>query len=127
MKSTPLRRMLLVLKAALNSILVYWISLYKTPAGVISEIEKIFRAFLWGREERGKKVNWIPWDVVCKSSSHGGLGLGHLAWKNKASLVKWAWRFGIEQKSLWRRIIVGKYKWDDRTLLLHSAMEEEGS
>lgn len=117
---------LVILKAALNSIPVYWMSLYKAPAGVISKVEKTYRAFMWGREERGKKMIWIPWQLICKSGAHGGLGLGHLAWKNKALLLKWAWRFGTEQNSLWTRIIVGKYQWNDRSLLMHSVVEEGG-
>ncbi|XP_057456943.1 uncharacterized protein LOC130747902 [Lotus japonicus] len=118
---------LTILKAALNSIPVYWMSLFKAPRGVIMEVEKIFRAFLWGKEERGKKMVWIPWNMICKSKAKGGLGLGHLAWKNKALLLKWAWRYGVEVDSLWRRQIAGKYQWDSRRLMLHIVLDEGGS
>jgi hypothetical protein len=37
------------------------------------------------------------------------LGLKNLILFNKALLGKWLWRFGNEQDSLWRQVIVSKY------------------
>lgn len=115
---------MVILKAALNAIPIYWMNLFKAPAGIISQIEKQYRAFLWGHEERGQKATWIPWELVCKSKAQGGLGMGHISWKNRGLLLKWAWRYGTDQKCLWRRIIAGKYQWDSRRLFLHSMMGE---
>lgn len=81
---------LVLLKAALNGIPVYWMNLFRAPKGVIAEIEKNYRAFLWGKEERGRKISWIPWELICKPKAKGGLGLGHVEWKNKSLLLKWA-------------------------------------
>ena len=47
---------LVLLKAALVAIPLYPMSIFKAPVGVISEIEKIFIAFLWGKEGGGRRV-----------------------------------------------------------------------
>jgi hypothetical protein len=43
-------------------------------------------------EER-KKVNWIRWDIVCKSKKDGGLGVKNLELFNVDLYAKWRWRF----------------------------------
>lgn len=118
---------LVLLKAALNSIPIFWFAIFKAPAGVIREIEKVYRSFLWGNEERGRKVAWIPWESVCTAKERGGLDLGFIGWKNKALLIKWAWNFGTAKNSLWRKVIIAKYKMKDEEMLLHRAMEEGGN
>ena len=76
--------------------------------------KKICRSFLWGNEDGKRKILWIPWALVCKSADLGGLGLGFMGWKNKALLLKWAWRFGKEKDSLWRRVICVNYNLGQR-------------
>lgn len=75
---------------------IYWMNIYKAPTGIISQIEKIYKDFLWRREEIERKIIWVPWDLVCKSKAHGGLGLGHIEWKNRAFLLNWAWRYDTD-------------------------------
>lgn len=43
---------LVLIKSALCSILLYLMSIFKAPIGIVGQVEKIFRAFLWGKEER---------------------------------------------------------------------------
>ncbi|KAK3220709.1 hypothetical protein Dsin_014679 [Dipteronia sinensis] len=38
-----------------------------------------------------------------------GLGIGRMLDKNKSLLAKWIWRFGSEDRSLWRKVICAKY------------------
>lgn len=61
----------------------------------------------------------MAWEQVCKGQQLGGLGLGFLGWKNRALLLKWAWRFGKEKDALWRRVICSKYNWDSNFMVLH--------
>lgn len=70
---------------------------------------------------------WISWELVCKSKAKGGLGLGHLEWKNKALLLKCECRYGTEKDSLWRKTIAGKYQWESIKLFLPSVLEEGGT
>src|ERR1044072_5091176 len=111
---------MVVLKAVLSAIPIYQMSLFLAPVGVVSDMEKLMRGFLWGKRNGSKGIPWIAWEEICKNSQMGGLGLGFLGWRNKALIIKWAWRFGADREALWRRALCAKYGWDDRRMLLHS-------
>ena len=51
----------------------------------------------------------VSWQEVCKSRSHGGLGFGNLEKRDKAFLMKWLWRFPLENKALWNRVVKSRY------------------
>lgn len=105
---------LLFIKAVIDSIPMYWLSLNKLPAGVLKEIEKIKRRFLWG-EFKGnnswttRKLHTIRWEIICKPKTKGGLGVQVLAWKNVALLAKWWWKARIDRSKLWHRVLTCKY------------------
>ena len=46
---------LILLKSVLSSLLVYFLSFFKAPVGIISLIESIFKRFFWGGSEDNKK------------------------------------------------------------------------
>lgn len=89
-------------------------SLFLAPIGVVGELEKHIRSFLWGRSNGGRGIPWIAWEI-CKSAQVGGFGVGFLARleKNKVLLLKWSCRFGKENNALWRKFVCAKYDWDD--------------
>ncbi|KAK2662299.1 hypothetical protein Ddye_000873 [Dipteronia dyeriana] len=62
-----------------------------------------------GGSVKKKKAHAINWKTLCKSKNSGGLGIGSMSDKNKSLLVKWIWRFGLEDKSLWRLVTCAKY------------------
>lgn len=119
-KYTSLSGRLVLAKASLCSIPTYLMSIYKAPVGVVREIEKIIRGFIWGNGSGDRKVNWIPWSLICQSKESGGLGLGFISWKNKALSAKWAWRYGVEKDSLWRNVISTKYNLNGELLLFQT-------
>ena len=82
----------------------------KFLVGVALKFEKLQRGFLWGDGVEMRKVHAVNWATVCRSKANGGLGIGRVAIKNKALLAKWAWRFGIEESYLWRKVIIAKYR-----------------
>ncbi|KAK3229324.1 hypothetical protein Dsin_001205 [Dipteronia sinensis] len=67
------------------------------------------RNFFWGGGSEKKKIHPIKWEVLSKSKEKGGVGIGSILVKNKGLLAKWAWRFGSEEVSLWKRVIGTKY------------------
>ena len=67
------------------------------------------RKFLWDGREGGKVDNLVAWDLLLKSKSRGGLGIGNLKKKNLALLGKWIWRLLLEQNSFWGTVIRSKY------------------
>ena len=83
------------------------------PKGVITELEKIQRQFLWGDCEGKKKLRLVDWNTIGKEKSFGGLGIINLNSYNQALLLKWPWRFGRESHTLWKDVICEKYNFSD--------------
>ena len=52
-------------------------------------------------------MNWLK---VTKPKDEGGLGISNLHETNLALLSKWLWRYHMEPKALWRRLIQAKYR-----------------
>ncbi|KAJ0844992.1 hypothetical protein HanRHA438_Chr15g0708571 [Helianthus annuus] len=98
---------LILIKSVLESLPVYYLSLYKAPKAVIESIESIMRRFLWAGSNEEKKISWVAWDIVTTPKKKGGLGVSKLQEVNDALLLKWTWRFKREGNSLWERIIMG--------------------
>jgi len=80
-------------------------SLFKVPQGVLDELEKTRRRFLWGGSDLKSKIHWVDWGKVCAPISDGGLGVGSLKSQNLALLLKWWWRFANDQQGLWKSVI----------------------
>ncbi|XP_057440409.1 uncharacterized mitochondrial protein AtMg00310-like [Lotus japonicus] len=114
---------LVLLRDAISSIPVYYMSVFKALVGVVGEFEKLMRSFLWGSDQGRKRISWVAWEQICKSQQLGGLGLGFLGWKNKALLLKWAWRFGKEKEAFWRKVVCSKYGWNENALVLHLTVD----
>ena len=66
------RRQLII--SVLQSLQLFWMTVFMIPAGIIHELEALFRDFFWaqGHSSRGKCR--ISWDDVCKPRECGGLG-----------------------------------------------------
>ena len=66
---------------------IYWASAFILPKGVIGEIEKRLRSFLWKSATSGgyAKVAWID---VCKLTAEGGQGIRDIAIFNCALMSK---------------------------------------
>ncbi|WOH13938.1 hypothetical protein DCAR_0933451 [Daucus carota subsp. sativus] len=106
---------LVLLKAALDSTPVYWLSLYKLPVSVANSIERIRRRFLWGESsETHRKLHLIGWDRICKNKQEGGLGIVPVKQRNDVLLAKWWWRAYQERGSYWNKFFVCCYgpKWN---------------
>ena len=66
-----------------------FLSLFRMPSGVIKELEKIMRNFLWKGADGDGGDHLVPWKMVVRPKLKGGLGIGRLKERNKASLFKW--------------------------------------
>lgn len=94
-----------LIKAVLESLPIYYFSLYKAPRKVIETLERIMRKFLWTGSNVGNKVHWVCWDRVTTPKKYGGLGIKRLEVVNEALLFKWAWRFRTNKNALWSKIM----------------------
>ncbi|XP_022014076.1 uncharacterized protein LOC110913564 [Helianthus annuus] len=95
-----------LIKSVLESLPIYFFSIFKVPVKVVVRLESLMKNFLWGGSDEVRKTNWVAWDYVTRSIKFGGLGISKLKTVNDALLVKWLWRFRQEEESLWRKVIM---------------------
>jgi hypothetical protein len=117
---------LTLIRAVLEGIPIYYLSLFKMPIGVAKSLERLMRNFLWEGLEEGRKDHLIRWELVARSIEKGGLGVGNLVERNKALMGKWLWRFPLEPDALWHKVLKSIYGidvngWDAQPLVRGSS------
>ncbi|CAL5365331.1 unnamed protein product [Camellia sinensis] len=100
---------LTLIKSGLSNLPVYFLSIFKLPIGVAKTIDRIQSNFLWGGSEVQRKIHLVQWKEVCKSKDQGGLGVRSLSDVNICLMVKWWWRYGHQQQSLWKMVVCSRY------------------
>ena len=81
---------LTLIKSVLNSLPVYFMSMFKMPKAIALKIVKIQRSFFWGGSI-GEKMGCprIKWSDIELPKDLGGLGVGNILHKNLILLFKW--------------------------------------
>lgn len=100
---------LVLIKATLASLPVYYMSTKKIPASVIQELTRIMRNFYWGKKDGGKYMAYISWVKICRPVDEGGLGVRDLSKLNDALLLKSLWAVAANHKAPWIDIVRAKY------------------
>jgi len=77
-----------LIKLVLNSLSLFYMSMFLVPKGVIGSICVIIQRFLWSGSSDTFKLCKVAWFKVIWSNSRGGLGLGLLYNKNMTLLLK---------------------------------------
>nr|KAJ0221381.1 hypothetical protein LSAT_V11C200050580 [Lactuca sativa] len=116
-KSLSYAGRLQLISVVLASLPVYWASVVLLPKGIIKEVEKIMRNFLWSSGQSRKGVAKVSWNEICKPKMHGGLGLKNLKEWNIAFLSSRIWKLISGQDSLWVKwvkfyLLEGRSFWD---------------
>ena len=85
---------LILLKAVLAAIPIYYISIFTMPAGVRRRLERIMPSFLWrgSQPDEVQGTVLVAWSIVCWHVTQGGLCIRHLQHTNMALLAKWVRR-----------------------------------
>ncbi|XP_028084312.1 uncharacterized protein LOC114285459 [Camellia sinensis] len=109
---------LTLIKSALSSLPVYYLSLFKMPEGMAHEIEKIEVTFLLGGNGLKRKVHLVKWVEITKSIAQGGLGIRRIRDVNACLLLKWWWKFVNQILALWGKVIAASIKLRDKFLSL---------
>nr|GEV47131.1 hypothetical protein [Tanacetum cinerariifolium] len=100
---------LTLLKSVLGAVPIYNMSIYKTPKGVLNEMEMLRNRFFNGADTSENKITWVAWDKVLASKKKGGLGVSSFFSLNRALLLKWVWQFLSQDGSLWSQVIGAIY------------------
>ena len=97
-----------LLKACLQSILLYLMSFFFMLAKVVDSLQKIQKNFMWSRVEEKRKMALVNSNQVCKSKKNGGLGIRNFKSLNKALVSKLGWAT-LEGDKDWSKILRTKY------------------
>ncbi|KAK4381894.1 putative ribonuclease H protein [Sesamum angolense] len=79
-----------LIKSVLISFEVYWAMAFILPKGIIKEMIKRLRTFLW----KGTTTSGYPkvaWEAVCRPIEEGGLGIKDILALNRALMSKHLW------------------------------------
>jgi hypothetical protein len=99
----------ILIKAVLQSIPVYAMSVFLLPKNICKKITDIIAQFWWGDDDKGKKMHWYAWWKMCFPKKEGGMGFRDLHSFNLAMLAKQVWRILDEPESLCARVLTAKY------------------
>ncbi|XP_075654998.1 uncharacterized protein LOC142625188 [Castanea sativa] len=62
-----------MIKAVVQSIPTYSMSVFKIPVGLCKDIEAMIRKFWWGQGD-SKKIHWVKWSTLSSSKTVGAKG-----------------------------------------------------
>ncbi|KAK4381010.1 Retrovirus-related Pol polyprotein from type-2 retrotransposable element R2DM [Sesamum angolense] len=90
-----------LIKSVLLAFDVYWAMAFLLPKGVIKEIVKRIRTFLWkGTSSSGYPK--VAWESVCKPIEEGGQGIRDILALNRALMSRHLWSvIKHEKESIW--------------------------
>ncbi|GAU35013.1 hypothetical protein TSUD_103360 [Trifolium subterraneum] len=88
-----------LVRAVIQSMLIYSITLYSWRVSLLTDIEKCVRNFIWSGDVDKRKLVTTSWKKICRPYSQGGLNLKSLSKLNKATNLKLCWSLWNSQNS----------------------------
>ncbi|KAK4382503.1 hypothetical protein Sango_2864600 [Sesamum angolense] len=90
-----------LIKSVLTSFEVYWAMAFILPKGIIKEMIKLLRTFLW-KGTSSSRYPKVAWEAVCRSIEEGGLGIKDILALNRALMSKHLWTvIKQDRTSIW--------------------------
>jgi ribonuclease HI len=99
----------LIMAVVVQALPTYVMSVFKIPFGLCDTMQKHARTFWWGSDRGKRRVQWIPWNVLIKPKSYGGLGFKDLRLFDQALLAHQAMRLITYPQSLCAQVLKRKY------------------
>ncbi|GKG17101.1 hypothetical protein Tco_0362058, partial [Tanacetum coccineum] len=87
--------------SVLESIQVYWATVFLLPQAVIDDINKLLKGFLWNQNDQANGKAKVAWKKLCMPKAKGGLGLKNLNLWNKVMITKHLWNIAADKDTLW--------------------------
>jgi hypothetical protein len=108
---------LTLLKACLVSVPIYLLSVIKFPKWAIAMINSQMAHFLWNNTEDSHRYHLANWQRVAQKKEVGGFDIPDMRNLNLSLLSSWIFRYGLQNDSIWVRIIDHKYNTDNPNVL----------
>jgi hypothetical protein len=99
---------LVLINSVLSNMVLYMISFFLLPKGVLQKLDYYRSRFFWQGDSEKKKYRLVKWSVVCKPKDQGGLGIHDLQVKNSALLGKWLFKL-LTEDGVWQTLLKRKY------------------
>jgi hypothetical protein len=94
---------LVLIKAVLTARPIHHLLVENAPLWLLEEINKWLRAFFWaGKAEANGGQCLVAWEVVCKPTSLGGLGVKNLKLQGLALRARWHWLRRTDPDKPWQ-------------------------
>ncbi|XP_035551107.1 uncharacterized mitochondrial protein AtMg00310-like [Juglans regia] len=98
-----------LLKAVIQSIPTYHMSVFRLPKRLCKEISSIMTRFWWGYNNNEKKIQWASWEKMGCAKMVGGHGFRKLESFNTTLLAKQCWRLVTKPDSIAAMVLKAKY------------------
>lgn len=93
---------LILVNSLLSSLPMYWLSTFKFPKAVITQIDAFRKNCLWeGKNLHRQGRCLVAWTKACRAKGEGGLGILNLRSQNMALLLKSADKFYNKVNTPW--------------------------
>ncbi|KAH9768956.1 reverse transcriptase domain-containing protein [Citrus sinensis] len=98
-----------LIKAAVQAIPAFAMSVFKIPLGICEDIQRIVANFWWGSNRERRSIHWSKWEKMSQAKCKGGMGFRDYASFNQALLAKQGWRIQQCPDSLVARVLQARY------------------
>ncbi|KAJ8419248.1 hypothetical protein Cgig2_009795 [Carnegiea gigantea] len=97
-------RKTVLINSVLMGVFNFWAKIFIIPKGVIKELERLCRNYLWGADDVYKRIPYI----LARLRKNGGLGIRNMEVWNKACIAKLVWAVAKKKDLLWVKWYWGK-------------------
>ncbi|XP_058000721.1 uncharacterized protein LOC110633654 [Hevea brasiliensis] len=96
-----------LLKAVVQAIPSFVMSVFKLPVGLIGELHQMVAKFWWRNSLDRGTIHGLSWNKLSWNKREGGMGFKDLSLFNLVLLAKQAWRIIKNSQALWVQILKG--------------------
>ncbi|XP_020676031.2 uncharacterized protein LOC110095008 [Dendrobium catenatum] len=111
-KSLSLGGKLILIDISLLSMPNFLITHSIVPKRVLHELEKLYRSFIWHKNDGTIGMHYVAWDDLCKPRCWGRLGLHSPLLRVGSLRSKLSWNFIQKPQSLFHRAMAARYGCD---------------
>ncbi|KAL9453574.1 hypothetical protein AB3S75_009225 [Citrus x aurantiifolia] len=99
----------ILIKAAMQAIPAYAMSVFKTPMGVCNDIQKAVANIWWGSKSDKRSIHWSKWEKLSQAKCKRGMGFRDFSSFNQALVAKQGWQILQFPNSLVAKVLQAKY------------------